>query len=217
LRLARPNNNNNEPLAILTHHDPRSPGTEAFAVIRTHLDFASQDNSVRSILICSPGPGEGRSTIAANLGISLARTGKNVIVVDADMRKPTQHILFSLPNTIGFSALLATSADREVAQETEVPGLKVITSGPIPPSPSDILSSNSTVAAIKSIASKADFVIYDTPPLTIVPDGIILAPKLDGTFIVVRLRMTQRDAAKKAKKLLQVSHCRMLGVIANST
>lgn len=208
--------NPNGPLALLTSHDPRSPGTEAFGIIRTHLDFASQDNSVRSILVCSPGSEEGRSVIAANLGISLARTGKSVILVDADMRKPTQHMLFSLPNTIGFAQLLANNVDQEIAQETEVPGLKVITSGPIPPNPSDVLSSHATMAAISAISSQADVVIYDTPPLTTVPDAMILGARLDGALMVVRLGVTSREAAKRSKKLLRASRSRVLGVVVNA-
>ncbi len=208
--------NQNGPLAILTSHDPRSPGTEAFGIIRTHLDFASQDNSVRSILVCSPGSEEGRSIIAANLGISLARTGKSVILVDADMRKPTQHILFSLPNTVGFAQLLTNNVDQEIAQETGVSGLKVITSGPIPPNPSDILSSHTTMAAISAISSKADVVIYDTPPLTTVPDAMILGGRLDAALVVVRLGVTSRDAAKRTQKLLRTSRSRVLGVVVNA-
>ncbi|NLS44759.1 MAG: CpsD/CapB family tyrosine-protein kinase [Firmicutes bacterium] len=213
--MAYTNSSKNKPSVLISCQDPKSPGTEAFGIIRTHLHLVSEGNPLRSILICSPGPREGRSIVAANLGISLARAGKNVILVDADMRRPTQHVLFSLPNKNGFPTLFTENADLDIAQKTRIPGLRVITGGSTQTNPSDILSSDTTITVIKSIASQADIVIYDTPPVTVVPDAITLGSRLDAALIVIRLGVTSRDDAKRTKELLELSRLRILGMIIN--
>lgn len=207
--------NQRETNALIVHHDPRSPVSEAFRTLRTNLAFVSPDNPVRSILVSSPGPAEGKSTVVANLGISFAQAGRQAIIVDADLRKPVQHKLFSLPNQTGLTTALVKGIGPEVMQETEVRGLRVITTGPIPPNPSELLSSSMMAATIQALSSEADYVIYDTPPLAVVTDGAVLAPHLDGTLLVIRLGMTSKDAARRAKQLLENSRCRLLGIVLN--
>ena len=200
---------------LIMYHDPRSPVSEAFRTLRTNLEFASPGAQLKSILISSPGPNEGKSVVAANLGISLAQTGKRVILVDADLRKPTQHKLFSLTNKEGLTTLLVKDVEQDVRQETQVPGLCIITSGPIPPNPSELLTSGRMDSVIDILADKADIVIYDSPPIAVVSDAIILSAKLDGALVVVRLGVTLKETTKRAKELLKTSRSKVLGVVVN--
>lgn len=189
--------------------------SEAFRTLRTNLEFVSPDRPVESLLITSPGPSEGKSTVAANLAISLAQAGKQVILVDADMRKPVQHDLFSLPNATGLTTALVRGVMPDIYQDTFVPGLRLVTSGPIPPNPAELLGSSMMGALIGALASEADFVIYDTPPVMAVTDAVLLAPRLDGALLTIRPGVTSRDAAKRTKQLLSGSRSRILGVVLN--
>jgi capsular exopolysaccharide synthesis family protein len=197
------------------YHDPRSPVSEAFRTLRTNLEFVSPDRPVRSMLVTSAGPSEGKSTVAANLAISLAQAGRRVILVDADMRRPVQHDLFSLPNVTGLTTGLVRGTMPDIYQNTFVPRLSLITSGPIPPNPSELLGSSMMSALVGTLSSEADLVIYDAPPVMAVTDAIVLAPKLDGVLLVLRLGVTAKDAAMRAKQLLLGARSRLLGVVLN--
>jgi len=201
--------------SLIVYHDPRSPVSEAFRTFRTNLEFVSPDRPVRSLLITSPGPSEGKSTVAANLAISIAQGGKQVVLVDADMRKPVQHELFSLPNAVGLTTALVRGVVPDIYQDTFVSGLRLVTSGPIPPNPAELLGSSTMGALIDAFASEADFVIYDAPPVMAVTDAVLLAPRLDGVILTIRLGVTSRDAAQRTKQLLSGARSRLLGVVLN--
>lgn len=211
----RQRKNSDELSELIMHYDPRSPVSEAFRTLRTNLEFVSPGKRLNSILISSAGPNEGKSIVAANLAISLAQAGKQVILVDADMRKPMQHKLFSLPNRAGLTTLLVKDEKETVSQDTPVPGLKVITSGHLPPNPSELIASSRMDSVIGFLADSADIVIYDSPPMAVVTDATLLGVKLDGVLLVVRLGITSRDAAKKTRELLTTSRANVLGVVIN--
>lgn len=167
-------------------------------------------------MFTSAGPGEGKSTTAANVATVMAQQGKRVLLIDADMRKPTMHYTFRLINTQGLTTLLTkrTTFD-ETIQKTEVENLFVLTSGPIPPNPAELLSSVVMDSFIKHALTLFDTVILDTPPVLAVTDAQILANLCDGTVLVVRSGETEREAALKAKDLLSKAKAKVLGVVLN--
>jgi capsular exopolysaccharide synthesis family protein len=169
------------------------------------------------MVITSSSPGEGKSTISANLAVVMAQTGKQVIIVDSDLRRPTQHQVFSLPNNRGLtSALLdSTVAITDHLQQTKVAGLRVLTSGPIPPNPSELLNSQRMGSIIEVLREDADLVIFDTPPALTVADAIILAPQVNGCVLVVDAGQTRQHSVAQAAERLRNSGANILGAVIN--
>lgn len=201
--------------ALIMERDPKSPVSEAFRTLRTNLQFVRLDSPLKSLVVTSAIPGEGKSTVAANLAIAMAQAGKSVILVDADLRRAKQHNLFNLPNKVGLTNLLLGTAGLEALQSTGVQGLKVLTSGVFPPNPSELLDSNAMVRVLELLKAQADIVIFDTPPLVAVTDAAVLGAKVDGVLLVYRLGKVARDGVARAKKLLENANARILGVVAN--
>lgn len=195
---------------------PKSTTAEQYRTIRTNIDFSQVDSDLKTIMVTSSGPGEGKSTTAANLSVVMAQQGKRVLLIDADMRKPTMHYTFRLRNTHGLTTLLTkrTIFDQTV-QKTEVENLFVLTSGPIPPNPAELLSSVVMESFIKHALTLFDAVIIDTPPVLAVTDAQILANLCDGTVLVARSGGTEKEAALKAKELLTKAKAKILGVVLN--
>jgi capsular exopolysaccharide synthesis family protein len=201
---------------LITHLNPKSPIAEQYRTIRTNIDFSLADRNLRSLVVTSSGPGEGKSMTTANLAVVMAQQGRKVLLVDADLRKPTVHYTFRLINTEGLSNLLtkrATLAD--VVTKTDVDNLYVITSGPIPPNPAELLSSRAMHDFMTEALGIFDIIIFDTPPVLAVTDAQILSSQVDGTVLVVASGTTEKDAALEAKDLLQKSQARILGVVLN--
>lgn len=213
------NNNDSKtnPVSLITLVDPSSPVSEQYRTIRTNLQFASSvDRKLQTIVITSSGPGEGKSTTSANLAVVFAKSGQNVLLVDADMRKPTVYKTFQLTNNIGLSTVLSTGASvYESAQRTTIPNLSVLTSGPKPPNPSELLGSTRMDQVIAEAKELYDIIIFDMPPVVAVTDAQIMSSKADGTLLVIRENVTKKDDATKAKELLQLVQARMLGVVYN--
>ncbi|KAB7707407.1 polysaccharide biosynthesis tyrosine autokinase [Bacillus aerolatus] len=202
---------------LIAKTDPKSPISEQYRTIRTNIIFSSVDQAIRSLLITSAGPGEGKSTTAANLAIVFAQQGKSVLLVDADMRKPTMQYTFNLTNTIGLTNVLAKQKSLSVAVvETDVNGLDVLLSGPIPPNPAELLGSRIMEQFLNEAYSLYDLVIFDTPPVLAVTDAQVLANQCDGTILVVNSGKTEADGAIKAKELLQSAKAKPLGVVLNN-
>lgn len=201
--------------ALIMERDPKSPVSEAFRTLRTNLQFVRLDSPLKSVVVTSAIPGEGKSTVAANLAIAMAQGGKSVILVDADLRRAKQHQLFNLPNKVGLTNLLLGTAGLEALQGTSVQGLKVLTSGVLPPNPAELLGSSEMVRVIEQLEAQADLVIFDAPPLMAVTDAAVLGAKVSGVLLVYRLGKTARDGIARARRLLENANARILGVVAN--
>ncbi|MCX5998748.1 MAG: polysaccharide biosynthesis tyrosine autokinase [Chloroflexi bacterium] len=202
---------------LITEAHPRSSVAEAFRILRTSLQFVTVDKPAQTFLVIAAGPQEGKSSVLANLAVSLAQTGKKVIAVDTDLRRPTLHDLFQMPNTIGFSNLLiADQPDLDgFLRPTKVEGLRIITAGPTPPNPADLLGSTRMSFLIEELKKKADIVLFDSAPVLAVADATIVAPKVDGVILVVSSGDTRPEALAEVKNRLSNGDARILGVVLN--
>lgn len=197
---------------------PRSPAAEAYRTLAANLRFGFGPRPVRTILFTSPGPAEGKSPVLANLGVAAAQSGVRVILVDADLRHPRLHHIFGLANGAGLATMLANGAERPPPiQRTTIEGLRVVTSGPPPESPADLLGSGRLAEALAALGAEADLVAVDAPPVPGVADASLLAPRVDGVVLVVDVRRTRRQDALRAKAQLQRVNAPLLGVVVNNT
>ncbi|MFD2639160.1 CpsD/CapB family tyrosine-protein kinase [Piscibacillus salipiscarius] len=201
---------------LIARDQVKSPITEQYRTIRTNMEFANIDQDLKSVLLTSTGPSEGKSLTAANLAIVFAQQGKRVLLIDADLRKPTVHYTFRLNNTFGLSNYLVGDYQLEkVVQQTNVESLDIMTCGPIPPNPSELLGSKAMKSLLKESNDVYDLVVFDTPPVLAVTDSQILANLVDGVLLVVRSKQTEKEAAKKAKDLLNKAEANILGAVLN--
>jgi protein-tyrosine kinase len=201
---------------IITHLEPRDPISEQYRTIRTNIQFSSVDETIQSILVTSSAPSEGKSTTVANLAIVFAQAGKKVLLIDGDLRKPTVHYTFRLHNNIGLTNVLTKQSTLDnAANKTEIENLYVLTSGPIPPNPAELLGSKAMDELLENAEQEFDIVIFDTPPVLAVTDAQILANKCNGTILVVNSGKTEIEPAMKAKELLLNSKGKLLGVVLN--
>jgi non-specific protein-tyrosine kinase len=203
--------------------EPKSAAAEAYRTLRTNIQFASPDKPVHTLLATSTSPDDGKSTTIANLAITFAEAGSPTILVDADLRRPHIHTIFGLPNDTGLTTLvaeLARSTDNTVPtlplQSTSMANLQVLTSGPVPPNPAEILSSKRMAEILVTLKGQADYILIDTPPIIAVSDAAILAPSVDGVLLVVNAGKTRRDLAVKARDMLQQINANILGVVLNN-
>ena len=199
-------------LAIV--QSPGSPTAEAYRVLRNSLDFINFQHDMKSIIVTSAAPGEGKSTVAANLAAALAQAGKKVVLVSVDFRRPTTEQFFNVNNMIGLSdVLLGTHSLKAALQRPGDEQLLVLTSGKMPPNPSELLGSNKMQEVIKSLEEWGDWVIIDTPPLLAVADPAAVARWADGVLMVTQANVSTRDAGKKALELLNQVGAKITGVI----
>lgn len=207
--------NNKRP--IITDINPKSPISEAYRTLRTNIDFSSIDEELKAIMLTSAGPGEGKSTTATNLAVVYAQNERKVLIIDADLRKPTMHHTFNKSNRWGLTNLLTgKTAMQEVIVETEIPNLHLLPSGPIPPNPSEILSSKRMSAILDELKGMYDLVVVDTPPALAVADAQIMATKCDGVILVISSGTTKRDAAAKMKANMDHVKARVIGAVLNN-
>lgn len=198
-------------MTLITLTDPRSPVSEAYRTLRTNLSFSSLDKPIRTLVITSPAPDEGKSTTSANLAVTMAQSGKRTILVDCDLRRPTLHKLFELTAEPGLTDFLLAGEGEPALQETGVPGLQVLTSGPLPPNPADLLGSQKIDQVIATLVEKADIVLFDAPPVIVVTDATVLGAKVDGVLLVIGAGKTRREHAERAKEMLEKANVRIIG------
>jgi non-specific protein-tyrosine kinase len=196
---------------LITLTDPRSPVSEAYRTLRTNLSFYSLDKPLRSLVITSPAPDEGKSTTIANLAVTMAQGGRRTVLVDCDLRRPSLHALFDLPAEPGLTNLVLGETAEIPLQATAVEDLFLVTSGPKPPNPADLLGSQAMDRVIIALAEQADIVLFDAPPVMAVTDATILGAKVDGVLLVVNAGKTRRDHAQRAKELLETANVRIVG------
>lgn len=196
----------------------KTPESEAYRTLRTNIQFSSVDKPIRTLLVTSSGPSEGKSTTTANLAVVLAQTGQRVIVVDTDLRRPVQHKVFGIPNNTGLTTALlngeSISLDGHL-QPTEIENLQVLTSGPIPPNPSELLGSHRMTKLIEALSSQADIVIFDSPPVLAVTDAAVMGRQVDGVVLVADAGTTREQALAGATEELRKTGANVLGVALN--
>jgi capsular exopolysaccharide synthesis family protein len=215
-------------LGVINHHSPeqnspititapRSPTAEAYRTLRTNVNFASVDRPLRTLMVTSPEPGEGKTTTISNLGVVMAQNGKTVIVADCDLRHPRVHTYFGLSNRMGISTLFSSNLQTTTGtrQPTKVEHLTVVATGALPPNPSELLGSQRMQAILNAMRQTSDVILIDTPPALAVTDAAALAPSLDGVLVVVRPGKTRMSALKQTLEQLKQVNARVLGVVLN--
>lgn len=195
---------------------PRSPVSEAFRSLRTNLEFAKVDRPLNKILVASSGPGEGKTTVATNLAASMAQSGRRVLLIDADLRRPRIHTIFGIPNRLGLSSLFrGNSGVRSAMQPVDgMSNLFVIPSGKLPPNPTELLASTRMDRILEEASLEVDVIVVDSPP-SLVADYQVLATKMDGVIVVIRPGATRIEAAAAMLEHLGHVNARILGVVLN--
>jgi len=211
-KIPKSRNNGMEGVYILSN--PRSPIAEAFRSLRTNIEFAGVVEPVKTILVTSPGPEEGKSTVTTNLASVMVQGGKRVVVVDCDLRRPRVHKLFGMNNRVGVSGLFRGQVNLNDVIEKRLQNLFVITSGAIPPNPAELLGSKAMDKLIADLSNMMDIVILDSPPL-VVTDPVVLSTKVDGVIMVVNPGKTKKESLKAAMTQFSRAEARVLGVIIN--
>lgn len=202
---------------VITAIEPRSPISEAYRTLRTNLEFSAVDTGLRTLLVTSGNPQEGKSTTAANLAVTMAQAGKRVVLVDADMRRPMVHTLFGRTNNYGLSTaiLQGNPSPAEYLQDTDIPNLRVLTTGPTPPNPAEMLGSQRMRELIDHLKAEADLLIFDSPPVLAVTDAAVLSTQMDGVLLVVEVGRTRRDVIFRAVDALRRVGAPVLGAALN--
>lgn len=198
-------------MSLITLTDPRSPVSEAYRTLRTNLSFSSLDEPIQTLVVTSPAPDEGKSTTIANLAVTMAQGGRKTILVDCDLRRPTLHTFFDLKPEPGLTNLLLEENGQPALQPTMVDGLQLLSSGPLPPNPADLLGSHKIDQIIATLKEQADIVLFDAPPVIAVTDATVLGSKVDGVLLVINAGKTRREHAERAKEMLEKANVRIVG------
>ena len=204
---------------LVTVWDPSSLASEAYRTLRTSILYTLVDAPPKVIVVTSPGTGEGKSTVCANLAVTLAQAGKKTLVVDCDFRRPVMHELFGLSNVQGIVNVLVEENNAEQACQEPLRdlSLKVLTVGPIPPNPAELLGSRRLAEFLSDAREKFDYVLVDSPPTGLVSDPAILAAQADGVLLAVDAQRTRKVALRKAMRGLNAVGTTVLGTVINKT
>lgn len=201
---------------LISLKNPMAPISEAYRTLRTNIKYSSFDKEIKSLVITSSGPSEGKSTTACNLAIVMAQTGNKTILIDCDQRKPRLHKIFAQSNECGLSNILTDEVEfKDAVYKTQIENLEMLSSGTKPPNPAELLSSEKMKRFLEALKEKYDSIIIDTPPIVAVTDAQLLSTYADGCVLVVASGQTDRNAAIKAKELLDKVGAKILGVVLN--
>lgn len=201
---------------LVAYNQPRSFISESFRTLRANLQFLGAGDTLKSILLAGGKAAEGASFITANLGIIFAQTGQRVVIVDCDLRRPQQHLIFNIDNQYGLTSILTGFKDTDgVIKSLPLNGIQLLTAGPLPTNPTELLGSQKMSQLIEELKQKADVILLDTPPLTVVADAAVLSKVVDGVLQVVRSRVASRNSVLKTKELLTNAKARVLGAVLN--
>ncbi|MCD9023683.1 CpsD/CapB family tyrosine-protein kinase [Cohnella silvisoli] len=201
---------------IITLENPQSPISEAYKTLRTNIQWSSIERPVQTILVTSPEKNAGKSLTVVNMAVSFTQLGKKVVIVDCDLRKPTQHEYFKKSNRNGLSHLLAGHYQLEQCLvDTHIDNLTLLPSGTVPPNPAELLESGRMLKLIEELKASFDIIVIDSPPTLVVTDAHILASKCDGVVFVIRSGKTKKDLAQKALAYLNYANAHILGVVLN--
>ena len=205
-----------EPI-VCTYHRPKSQVSEAFRAVRTALYFNTQGKQNSVIQVTSPTPGDGKSTLASNLAVSIAQSGKRVLLVDADMRRPRQHATFGISSRVGFATVLSGQSQwRDCMFECEeIEGLTVMPCGAKPQNPAELSSSPQVKSLIEEMREEFDFVIIDTPPMLAVTDPSPIAARVDGVILCMRIKKNVRVSAERATQMINNLGANCIGLVVN--
>lgn len=202
--------------APITLEKTTSPISESYRSLRTNVEFASLNLVTRKVLITSSGLHEGTSTTVANLAVSIAQAGKSVLVLDANLRHPSQHTLFGLENGQGLANTLVEAQDNQPhIQKTAVPGVSVLTAGPSPANPAELIASERMQQLLQEVSGQYDHILLDTPPIGTVTEAAILAQQVDGVILVLASGEVNKESAQRALELLEHVHAKILGSVLN--
>lgn len=205
-----------EGLNLIAHNDLKNPATEAYRVIRTSIQFAQAGKELKTLAVTSCMPNEGKSITVANLAVVLTQAGKSVLLLDCDMRNPTVHKNFGLSNKLGLSSCISMGTPLSAAvQATKVDNLYALTSGVIPPNPSELLGSEQMKNVLQRAKEQYDYVLIDTPPVMPVTDALIVGRFVDGMILVIASAEVKVEMARDVKNQLVNAGANILGVVLN--
>jgi succinoglycan biosynthesis transport protein ExoP len=195
--------------------EPTSPLGESYKALRTSLLLSKADHPPRSLLLTSAIPNEGKTATAVNVAVAMAMSGQKVLLIDGDLRRHQVHKIFNVPNVKGLSSYLAGVSDSDIVVPTEVANLSLITPGPTPPNPSELMSSTRMEKLIGEMTEKFDLVMFDSSPILTVSDSLVISRYVDASILVVRAGKTTYDMARRALRMLDDVNATMLGLVLN--
>jgi len=201
---------------IVTQHDPKSPISEAYRTLRTNFQFATMRQKPHTVMITSATPGEGKTTTAVNLAVTMADRGIRVLLIDTDLRRPNVHRVLKMERGAGLADVLRDQAALDtVVRPTRIENLSMVSSGRVPPNPSELIASERMGRLMKGLGEEFDFVVCDAPSVLVVTDPILLATHTDATVLVVAVNWARRETILRAKKHLETANANVAGVVLN--